>query len=58
MLKPRNMLFKEGDYEDRIYIILYGTLIIHTNITLGTVTTGGSLGEEAFIDPYYQYRYQ
>ena len=57
-LKPDQIIYNEGEYGGRIYIILYGKFSIKTiqDGALGIVELGGILGEEAIMDPDYEYR--
>ena len=57
-LKPSQVLFKEGESEYNLHIILCGRIIIYANDqdTLGIVAPGESVGEEAFISSDYSFR--
>ena len=52
-MKTGQTLYKEGDHANNTaYIILYGKFLLHHSKlgSIGTVTTGDSLGEEGIFE--------
>ena len=48
---PGDVIFREGDKADKMYVILSGELEVHLQgMVIDTLTQGGTFGEMALID--------
>lgn len=51
-LRPNQLLYRQDDLEDSVYLVLFGKLVLHhrTLGALGVVGIGQTLGEESILE--------